>query len=77
MYKKINIFVQKIVEMLTNIDIDQKKIAEIMAITKIKTKKEAVDKALEAFLRVVSAQEILKMKGSNVWEGDLNQMRAD
>ena len=48
-----------------------------MAITKIKTKKEAIDKALEAFLRVVSAQEILKMKGSNVWEGDLNQMRAD
>ncbi len=55
----------------------KKKIAEIMAITKIKTKKEAIDKALEAFLRVVSAQEILKMKGSNVWEGDLNQMRAD
>ena len=55
----------------------KKKIAEIMAITKIKTKKEAVDKALEAFLRIVSAQEILKMKGSNVWEGDLNQMRAD
>jgi Arc/MetJ family transcription regulator len=64
-------------EMLTNIDIDQKKIAEIMSITKIKTKKEAVDKALEAFLKVVSAQEILKMKGSNIWEGDLNEIRAE
>jgi hypothetical protein len=41
------------------------------------TKKEAVDKTLEAFLRVVSAQEILKMKGSNIWEGDLNQLRAE
>lgn len=63
--------------MLTNIDIDQKKIAEIMAITKIKTKKEAVNKALESFLKTLSAHEILKMKGSNIWEGDLNEMRMD
>ena len=62
--------------MLTHLDIDQKKIAEIMAITNIKTKKEIVDKALDAFLRIVSAQEIQKMKDSNVWEGNLNQMRA-
>jgi Arc/MetJ family transcription regulator len=63
--------------MLTNIDIDQKKVAEVMSLLNIKTKKEAVDKALENYLRILSAQELLKMKGSNVWEGDLDQMRTD
>jgi Arc/MetJ family transcription regulator len=63
--------------MLTNIDIDQKKVAEVMSLLNIKTKKEAVDKALENYLRILSAQELLKMKGSNVWEGDLDKMRTD
>lgn len=63
--------------MLTNIDIDQKKVAEVMSLLNIKTKKEAVDKALENYLRILSAQELLKMKGSNIWEGDLGQMRMD
>lgn len=63
--------------MLTNIDIDQKKVAEVMSLLNIKTKKEAVDKALENYLRILSAQELLKMKGSNIWEGDLDQMRTD
>ncbi|MCP9765998.1 type II toxin-antitoxin system VapB family antitoxin [Lacihabitans soyangensis] len=63
--------------MLTNIDIDQKKVAEVMSLLNIKTKKEAVDKALENYLRILSAQELLKMKGSNVWEGDLDKMRTE
>lgn len=63
--------------MLTNIDIDQKKVSEVMSLLNIKTKKEAVDKALENYLRILSAQELLKMKGSNIWEGDLDQMRTD
>jgi len=68
---------KKVSNTLTNINIDQKKITSIMAKRNLKSKKEVVDKALEAFLKVVSAQEILKMKGSNIWEGDLNQLRAE
>ena len=76
MYKKINIFVQKIIEMLTNIDIDQKKIAGIMAKRNFKSKKEVVDKALEMLLKQITREEILKWKGSDVWEGDLDEMRS-
>jgi Arc/MetJ family transcription regulator len=78
LYIILNIFVQiESKTMLTNIDIDQKKVAEVMSLLNIKTKKEAVDKALENYLRILSAQELLKMKGSNVWEGDLDKMRTD
>jgi Arc/MetJ family transcription regulator len=76
LYKKIIIIVQIYSNMLTNIDIDQKKIEEIMQIGKIKTKKEAVDRALDVLLRNLSAKELLKTKGSNVWEGDLGEMRT-
>ncbi len=63
--------------MLTNIDIDQKKVAEIMASRRFKSKKELVDKALDMLLRQITREEVLKWKGTNVWEGDLNQMRED
>ena len=60
-----------------NIDIDQKKFAQIMAMKQFKSKNEAVNKALSEYLRMIMTQELLKMKGSNVWEGDLKQMRLD
>ncbi|MDZ7933990.1 MAG: hypothetical protein U5M51_03255 [Emticicia sp.] len=40
-----------------------------------KTKKEAVNEALNQYLRMIMSQELLKMKGSDVWEGYLEQMR--
>jgi hypothetical protein len=36
-----------------------------------------VDKALELLLKQISREEILKWKGSDVWEGDLDEMRND
>lgn len=63
--------------MTTNIDIDQVTLNSIMELKKFKSKKEAVNEALKDYLRVLSARELLKMKGSNVWQGDLNQMRLD
>jgi Arc/MetJ family transcription regulator len=63
--------------MATNIDIDQEKLSQIMTMKQFKSKKEAVNEALNEYLKYLVAQELLKMKGSNVWEGDLEQMRLD
>jgi Arc/MetJ family transcription regulator len=63
--------------MATNIDIDQEKLSQIMTMKQFKSKKEAVNEALNEYLKDLVAQELLKMKGSNVWEGDLEQMRLD
>lgn len=48
-----------------------------MKMAGIKTKKEAVNLALDELLRILSARELLKMKGSFCWEGDLDQIRED
>lgn len=77
MYKKTDIYVHKIESMLTHIDIDEDKLREIMEFKGFKTKKEAVNAAIDEFLRSISAQELLKLKGSNIWDGDLDQMRTD
>lgn len=63
--------------MATNIDIDQEKLSQIMTMKKFKSKKEAVNEALSEYLKIIVTQELLKLKGSNVWEGDLEQMRLD
>ncbi|MFB0946472.1 MAG: Arc/MetJ family transcription regulator [Spirosomataceae bacterium] len=63
--------------MLTHIDIDQEKVDEIMASGDFKSKKEVVDLALTEYLKKISAKALLKLKGSKVWEGNLNEMRTD
>lgn len=63
--------------MLTHIDIDQEKVDEIMSLKNFKTKKEAVNTAIEEYLKSIRRMEVLKWKGTDFWEGDLNEMRAD
>ena len=63
--------------MATNIDIDQEKLSQIMSMRQFKSKKEAVNEALNEYLKDLLRQELLKMKGSNCWDGDLDQMRLD
>jgi Arc/MetJ family transcription regulator len=63
--------------MATNIDIDQEKLSQIMTMRNFKSKKEAVNEALSEYLKIIVTQELLKIKGSNCWEGDLEQMRLD
>lgn len=72
-----NIFVQKNKIMTTNIDIDQEKLLRIMNLKNFKTKKEAVNEALTEYLRNLNRLEVLKWRGRNTWEGDLNEMRQD
>lgn len=63
--------------MTTNIAIDPEKLAQIMAIKPFKSKREIVDVALETYLRLLRQQEALSLKGSKIWQGDLEQMRID
>lgn len=60
----------------TNIYLDDKLVKEGMKQSKIKTKRELVQKALEDFVRRNRQKDILKFFGKIKWEGDLAQMRA-
>ncbi|MCU0340634.1 MAG: type II toxin-antitoxin system VapB family antitoxin [Spirosomaceae bacterium] len=63
--------------MTTNIAIDPEKLAQIMDIEPFRSKRELIDKALEAYLRLLRQQQALSLKGSKIWQGDLDEMRLD
>ena len=56
--------------MRTNIDIDEKLIAEAMKAGPYKTKKDAVEAGLKLLARQAAYKEILKWRGKLNWEGD-------
>jgi len=61
--------------MRTNIEINDKLMDEIMRLTRIKTKKEVVDKALHLYVRLLKQRDILNLRGKVKWDGDLDDMR--
>ncbi|WP_404335502.1 type II toxin-antitoxin system VapB family antitoxin [Sphingomonas sp. MMS12-HWE2-04] len=62
--------------MRTNIEIDDKLMAEAMAALGVSTKREAVEKALQASVRAKRQLDALRgLKGIG-WEGDLDDMRT-
>ena len=73
----ITIFVyRKLNEMRTNVEIDDELMDRAMCISKAKTKKETIHKALEAYIRLLKRKELLKLKGQVQWEGNLGDMRS-
>ena len=64
--------------MRTNVDINDDLMKEVLAETGAKTKREAVDRGLRAFLRLERQKTaLLALRGSVHWEGDLDAMRRD
>ena len=64
--------------MRTNIDIDDKVVAELKALTGAKTTKKVVEDALKAELKWQRAVRGIKsLRGNIEWEGDLDAMRRD
>lgn len=61
--------------MRTNIVIDEKLMAEVMAQTGIKTKRRAVEEGLRSLLRSERAKSVLALRGKLKWEGNLEEMR--
>jgi len=63
--------------MRTNIEIDDSLMAEALAATGIKTKREAVELGLKTIIRLKQQEHIRQFRGKLKWEGDLDHMRTD
>lgn len=63
--------------MRTNIDIDDQLMADALAATGAKTKREVVEDGLRSLLRLKRQMRALEFRGKLHWEGDLDEMRAD
>jgi Arc/MetJ family transcription regulator len=60
----------------TNIEIDDRKVAKVMELYGLRSKREAVDFALHRLVgNPMSREEILAMRGTG-WEGDLDELRG-
>ncbi len=61
----------------TNIDIDERLIRKARKLTRLKTKRQIVGKALELLVRSESRKAILRYYGSGIWKGDLKAARRN
>ena len=62
--------------MRTNIDIDDRLLAQARKLTRLRTKREIVHRALEVLVQSESRKGILRFRGSGIWEGDLKALRG-
>lgn len=62
--------------MRTNIVIDDSLMAEALALTGLKTKREAVELALKTLVVLQRQKNIRQFRGQLKWEGDLNELRG-
>jgi Arc/MetJ family transcription regulator len=61
----------------TNIEIDDNLIRKARKLTRLKTKRQIVDKALDLLVRSESRKGILRYYGSGIWQGDLKSSRRN
>jgi len=63
--------------MRTNIVIDDELMKQVLELTGLKTKREAVEQGLQTLLRLKQQEKIREYRGKLRWEGDLDEMRRD
>ena len=61
----------------TNLVLNEDLLEEATRLSGEKTYSAAVMRALEDFVRRARARQILELRGSGLWEGDLPEMRRD
>ena len=61
----------------TNIEIDDNLMEKARKLTRLKTKRQIVDKALDLLVRSESRKGILRYYGSGIWKGDLKRSRRN
>lgn len=61
----------------TNLVLNEDLLEEVTRLSGEKTYSAAVQRALEDFVRRAKARQILELRGSGLWEGDLSAMRRD
>ena len=62
--------------MRTNIEIDDELMAQAMALTGLRTKREVVEDSLRTRIRLARQAKMRELRGSVEWEGNLAEMRA-
>jgi Arc/MetJ family transcription regulator len=63
--------------MRTNIEIDDRLMADALKATGLKTKKEVVEIGLKALIKLKKQSSIRALRGKLKWEGDLDKMREN
>ena len=63
--------------MRTNIDIDENLMRKARKLTRLKSKRQIVDRALELLVRSESRKGILRYYGSGIWKGDAKALRRN
>ena len=63
--------------MRTNIVIDDTLMADVLRVTGLGSKREAVEQGLRTLLRLGRQENVKKSRGMLKWEGDLEEMRRD
>lgn len=61
--------------MRTNIEINNKLMLKAKRLSRLKTKKEVVNSALEEFVKKLDKRSLLDLKGKVKWSGNLEKMR--
>jgi Arc/MetJ family transcription regulator len=61
----------------TNIEIDESLVRKARRLTRLKTKRQIVQKALELLVRSETRKGILRYYGSGIWQGDLKAARRN
>ncbi len=63
--------------MRTNIVIDDELMNDAIRLTGVRTKREAVELALNSLIKIKKQENIRSFRGKLKWKGDLNDMRTD
>ena len=63
--------------MRTNIVIDDNLMIDVLQVTGLKTKREAVELGLKTLIKLKKQEEIKHFKGKLKWDDDLDRMRTD
>ncbi len=61
----------------TNIDLDEQLLRRARKLTRLRTKRKIVHKALELLVRSESRKGVLRYYGSGIWKGDLKSSRRN
>jgi len=61
----------------TNIEIDEALVRKARKLTRLKTKRQIVARALELLVRSETRKGILRYYGSGVWKGDVKELRKN
>lgn len=61
----------------TNVDLDERLLHEALKLTRLKTKREVLNRALALLVRYEARKGILRFMGSGLWQGDLKAMRRN